>query len=89
MSTTRELRIAMQYSTSPSSLIFKIRTSSFMQRGADLQFLSTFPGEVELLFPPLTYLRPTGTQAAPLEREDKDGNKFTIIEVEPFLPSNA
>ena len=29
-------------------------------RGADLQWLSAFPNESEVLFPPLTYMQPTG-----------------------------
>ena len=28
--------------------------------GADVQWLSAFPGEAEILYPPLTYLKPTG-----------------------------
>ena len=42
-----------------------------MERGAPLQWLSAFPGESEFLYPPLTYLKPTGVeetaQAAPEE----------------------
>ena len=65
---------------SESSLLFKIKTKSFMQRGADLQYLSAFPAEKELLYPPLTFLRPTG---ATLEYEH-DGVKFSVVECEPF-----
>ena len=31
-----------------------------VSRGADVGFLSCFPAEEESLFPPLTYLQPTG-----------------------------
>ena len=31
-----------------------------MQYGADLQWLSAFPSEAEVLYPPLSYLQPTG-----------------------------
>ena len=31
-----------------------------VQYGAELQWLSAFPDESEVLYPPLTYLRPTG-----------------------------
>jgi hypothetical protein len=88
MSTTTDLRVALAYSLSPHSLIFKIRTNGFMQRGADLQYLSAFPGEKELLFPPLTYLRPTDKNRAPLERTHTVGKstfKFSFIEVEPTI----
>ena len=42
------------------SLLLKIKTPTFMTRGADISFLSAFPAESEYLYPPLTYLRPTG-----------------------------
>ena len=53
MSTTSELEVAVGYALSPNSLLFKIRTASFMQRGADISFLSAFPAEAEFLYPPL------------------------------------
>lgn len=63
MSTTSNLEVALSYSLSASSLLFKVRTESFMQRGANLQYLSAFPGEAEFLYPPLTFCRPTGRKA--------------------------
>jgi hypothetical protein len=60
MSTTSDLNVAVRYSISPNSLLFKIVPSSFMSMGADVQWLSAFPGEAEILYPPLTYLRPSG-----------------------------
>ena len=60
MSTTSELSVAFSYAASAQALLFKIASSSFMDRGADISWLSAFPGEREYLFPPLTYLRPTG-----------------------------
>ena len=71
--------MAVEYSISQSSLLFKIRTTSFMKRGADVQFLSAFPTEAELLYPPLTFLQPTGKQM----KMQLDGTSFTVIEVEP------
>ena len=38
-------------------------SDSSMGRGASIQFLSAFPNESEVLFPPLTYLKSTGKQA--------------------------
>ena len=78
MSTSRELKTALFYSHSDCSVIFKIVTRSFMERGADVAWLSAFPGEKEVLFPPLTYLSPTG-------RTQKVGDRFTIVEVTPRL----
>ena len=112
MSTTTDLAIAVKYAASPASLLLKIKTKSFMQRGApplnralvvthstprvlkcsrpdglqrpltgaDLTYLSAFPGEAELLYPPLTYLRPTGVDMA----FEAQGTCFTVVEVEPF-----
>ena len=86
MSTTTSLRVAAQYAKSTSSIIFKITTQSFLQRGADLAFLSAFPGEAEFLLPPLTCLRPTGRkQTITFHSEHRhEVEKYTVIEVEPL-----
>jgi len=47
MSTSKELDVAMQYAFGGSSLIFKLSTASFMERGADISVLSAFPAEAE------------------------------------------
>lgn len=60
MSTTSELSVALQYCGEENGLLFVLHTDSFMARGADIAYLSCFPNEAEYLFPPLTYLRPTG-----------------------------
>lgn len=61
MSTTKDLSIAVQYGSGGNTcLLVKITTEDFKTRGADLTYLSAFPGEREYLFPPLTYLKPTG-----------------------------
>ena len=44
---------------------------------ADISWLSAFPGEKEVLFPPLTYLKPTG-------RAEVVG-QCTVVEVTPTL----
>ena len=80
MSTSSDLATAVRYSLSSRSLLLKIKTKSFMQRGADLQYLSAFPAEKELLYPPLTFLQPTGWSM----EHSVGGVKFTVIEVEPF-----
>ena len=81
MSATTELAVAMRYALSEHSLLFKIVTKNFMERGVDISYLSCFPEENEHLFPPLTYLRPTGTTQR-LTLSD-DGAEVEIIEVEP------
>ena len=80
-STTTDIAVAAQYSASAESLLFKFRIATFMQFGAELQWLSAFPAEAEVLFPPLTYLQPTGR----VERTSVGTANFTVVEVEPHL----
>jgi hypothetical protein len=94
MSTTTDLTVALRYSASHSSLVLKLRTTSFMERGADISFLSAFPGEMECLFPPLTYLKPTGRRevfvmgdAQPDATEDSTSAQCTVVEVTVAFPS--
>jgi len=84
LSTTTDLRVATRYSTSPCSLLFKLVTKDFMDRGAELTYLSAFPGESEVLYPPLTYLRPTGKTE---EVVTATGATFKVVEVVPKFPS--
>jgi hypothetical protein len=81
MSTTTDIGTAASYSISKESLIFKITTENQLQRGADLQWVSAFPGEAEILYPPLTYLQPTGRKQV----IEVDAHRFTIVEVRPTL----
>jgi hypothetical protein len=83
MSTTTELRVAVGYARSAQPVLIKLRTDSFMARGADISFLSAFPGERETLFPPLTYMRPTGK----LEQVQVGKRSFTVVEVKPHFGS--
>lgn len=86
MSTTTNLRVALQY-TQPESggelLVFKLRTDSFMSRGSSLRWVSAFPGEDEILYPPLTYLKPTGRPKQVVRCNG--GRVVTVIEVTPTL----
>ena len=47
MSTTCDLKVALEYAASASSVLLRICTTTVMQRGADLTFLSAFPKEAE------------------------------------------
>lgn len=80
-STTTDVAVAAAYSASAESLLFKFRVGNFMQYGAELQWLSAFPAEAEVLYPPLTYLQPTGR----VERLSIGKSNFTVVEVEPHL----
>ena len=90
MSTNKDLSVACGYAVrkgqTNGALLMKIVTSNNLQRGADLTFLSMFPGEAETLFPPLTFVQPTGKVE---EMDFKNGNtifKLTIVEVTTTLP---
>ena len=80
--TTTDMVVALRYAISPESLLFKVVTSSFMERGVNLEYLSCFPGEAEHLFPPLTYLRPTGNSQV---IECGIGGNVTVVEVTPIF----
>jgi hypothetical protein len=88
MSTTTDFKTAVEYSACMQSgdsghcLIFKICTLNGLQHGADVQWLSAFPGEAEVLFPPLTYLQPTGKIQV---LTDIKPYTFTIVEVHPTI----
>ena len=56
LSTTSSLQVALAYGISSSTALMRLSTSTFLQRGAKLSYLSTFPQEEEILYPPLTYL---------------------------------
>lgn len=84
MSTTTDLSVATKYACSGESVLLKISLDNFMQYGADLQWLSAFPGEEEVLYPPLTYLQPTTRD--PQVVQLSTGHKFTVYEVKPTIP---
>lgn len=86
MSSTSDLRVALAYSAAgraSHSLILKLRTDTFMGRGASLRFLSAFPEESETLFPPLTYLKPSSKPVEVVKCHD--GREVTVVEVVPHL----
>ena len=85
MSTTKNLSVAVQYCLSKNSLLFKIVSTNFMTMGADVSWLSAFPGEEEILYPPLTYLKPTGCQDVVTVKREGLTLTFTVIEVQPQL----
>ncbi len=81
MSTTTDLKVAVLYSLSQHSLLFKIVARNFLSTGADLDWLSAFPNEAEMVYPPLTYLEPTGRIQEVSEVRDGQLLQFTVVEV--------
>ena len=88
MSTTTDPIVAVSYGQSTRSLLLKIVADNFVHRGADVSWLSAFPGEQEYLYPPLTFLQPTGRSESVHFKEDEihKGSPemhFHVIEVKP------
>lgn len=84
MSTTTDLTVALSYALKGAgnpALLFRIVTENSLTRGCDLQWLSLFPGEAETLFPPLTYIQPTGRQ----QLVEHNGCQVTVAEVRTTL----
>ena len=76
--TSDDVQVALNYSKEHKNrVIFKIVTHGFMEQGAPIRWLSAFPGESEYLYPPLTYLKPTGVE----ETFDIEGVHITALEV--------
>ncbi len=89
LSTTTDLEVAVRYSISQNCLLFKIAVPDFMSMGAELQWISAFPGEAEVLYPPLTYLKPTGrtqtrSQSMIVNRNGQQLS-FEVVEVHPTI----
>ena len=90
MSATKRLDLAVRYSLThhqldQHALLFRIVVPNFFSAGAELNWLSAFPEEDEVLFPPLTFLQPTG-RIDTLEVEHGERRiSFAVIEVEPHI----
>mmetsp|Transcript_33406 Transcript_33406/g.78158 ORF Transcript_33406/g.78158 Transcript_33406/m.78158 type:complete len:105 (-) Transcript_33406:480-794(-) len=82
-STTTDLMVAVKYSASKHPLILKVRSLGFHDRGADISFLSAFPSEKEVLYPPLTFFKPTRDAAGRVRKEVI--GIVTIVEVSAVL----
>ena len=81
LSFSSDLNLAANFASSRTSLIFMVNSDvSWMQRGISIEWLSTVPSEREYLWPPCTYMKPTGR----IKRlELAGGQTCTIVEVGP------
>ena len=78
MSTSESIAVARMFAKvgkTANPLLLKVEATSLMDCGADIGWLSMYPEEKEVLFPPLTYLRPVGEPVL------EDG--CTVITVQP------
>ena len=66
-----------------SALLFRFVSRSNLERGADVQWLSVFPGESETLFPPLTFFQRTRTEPQVVVY---NGITVTIVEMGMTIP---
>ena len=82
MSTTADLNVAVRYSMSANSVLLRLATDSFIKCGADISYLSAFPAESEYLYPPLTFLQPTGAKPVHIKLAMCD---FLVVDVEPHI----
>ena len=86
MSTTQELEVAVRYaigSGAAAVCLLRLELTTFMQRGAELSYLSAFPSEAEVLYPPLTFLQPLGLRRL----TTPDGIELTVLSVTPYIGS--
>lgn len=81
MSTSLSREIAIDFADSKAPMIVKLETLDFMSRGANISVFSVYPGEGEVLFPPLTYLRPIGREIVVI-----DGKEYLLVRCEPVIP---
>ena len=80
LSTSASRDVAFTFAQSALPLVFKFESEDFASRGANIAFLSVYPNEREALYPPLTYLRPVGSQ------NELFGDKtVVVVTVEPNL----
>ena len=66
------------------NVILALTVENAVQYGADVAWLSVNPAEHEVVFPPLTYLKPTGKLP---ERVECDTRTLTVVEVVPHFGS--
>jgi hypothetical protein len=58
MSTTTSKQIMAEYAGSDHPILICVEVDNVMSAGSDIAWLSLYPSEAEVLFPPLTYLKP-------------------------------
>ena len=77
MSTTSNVAIAAGYASRSEKkpLFFRIKVQSPMDKGADVSWLSAYPGEKEVIYPPLSCMQPLFKQKL---KDVKAGEAITM-----------
>eukprot|EP01048_Picozoa_sp_COSAG05_P014530 COSAG05_NODE_1656_length_4329_cov_15.816548_4_plen_233_part_00 len=81
VSTSAARDVALAFANSKLPLVFKFESTDFTSRGADVSFLSVYPAEQEVLYPPLTYLRSMGEP----ELQDVGSQQILVVTVQPEM----
>ena len=90
MSTTSSWNVAVGFvlqadsvslGAAPHSLVLRIVVPNAMQFGAPIKWVSINPQEDEVLFPPITFLQPTGRY----QIEQVGPTRLTVLEVSPHV----
>lgn len=75
LSTSPLKEVAIEFAVGKTSLIFQIETIDFFDRGANVSFLSVYPEESEILYPPLMLLNAISKEVA-TEVVEWDGEMY-------------
>eukprot|EP00667_Euglena_gracilis_P002377 EG_transcript_2377 len=81
MSTSSDLSVVASYARSKMPLLFRLKVDSPMELGADLRWLSAFPDEAEVLYPPLTFAK------ALFKQTIKGLQGGVVVTIKPSFPS--
>ena len=85
LSATTEKEVAMEYASNSKSKVLLEIHQAYVGRGADLSWLSQYPFEAEVIFPPLTLFEKVVEEGAGVRLEnvvDKDGIRQLVQVVE-------
>jgi hypothetical protein len=86
LSTSESEDIAFRtFADSECPLLFKIVSKDFNTHGASIDFLSVFPSEKEILYPPLTFMRCLGTTRKEVKNAQGQMVAVLVAEVELVL----
>ena len=97
LSFTSDVGVAARFAQSRTALLLVVNArGSYLQRGVSLRFLSMLPQEDEFVYPPCTYLRPTGRTAlielgelgeGPVVPDGEGPLHWEVVEVETVFGS--
>ena len=83
MSVTKDIATATQFALSRGCIVMKIKVSDALSYGADITWLSCYPEQREVVYPPLTFLKPT---TGIIKMYDVGDASFAVMEIEPRIP---